>query len=705
MREDLTVFWKNNARAYELFTDLLARTERSAYDDDFLMQLAAYREEAPDSERADIFAAQYLLHHGDAEGAVRCGERAYKIRPVNYVTWQVLSNAYAACGRYADALVMQGYPVNFFKGACINLSLPAHIMTEDTLKRLSVAMGKANYAPYALSRMCYTPDMGLMARSTVFFNEFLSVSPQITPAYYVGAYTEQELHGSKAWLMEAIRNMPGLIDHVGGDFTFDIIRGQRASESAQLDVSAGEEMVVPIYGTVPNQQIRAYTDAVDDVAWLNPATPNFFRLNTTTVFSSAQDFVVGTPIHIGHSKKRRPLVLNILADALPWDMLRDCFAKEMPQTHHFFQEGLIFDQNFSMAEYTYPSLAAIETGMYMHHNHVFTEWSAIELRADYITLSERMRNLGYATANLIGDGIGIYNGATRGYDRIIVSPYRLHAYEGVERTLRHLTGLRGADHFIFLHFGDVHPWTEDLFQISSTVQEQLSLPERLLSSKEKVTSPYMRPSAFHQAAFWQGVHDLDRALGYLFLYLKEHYTPEEYLVNLYSDHGVPIFSSQHHIVDTQMTGAVWMMRGGGVPEGVIAHELTSAVDLYPTLGHLLGFPVGGNVDGVLPKVFGGPGREIAYSNSLFPGKPYHLAARSKTHTLCLETAEPSDLNGTVDLSTAEVHIYPRAHENEEAYKTDSEELRAFFYPRVRAFLKGIDSNGEQFPHPPFGSDE
>ena len=27
MREDLTVFWKNNARAYELFADLLARAE------------------------------------------------------------------------------------------------------------------------------------------------------------------------------------------------------------------------------------------------------------------------------------------------------------------------------------------------------------------------------------------------------------------------------------------------------------------------------------------------------------------------------------------------------------------------------------------------------------------------------------------------------------------------------------------------------
>ena len=58
MQDDFTVFWRNNDRAYELFYDLLDRSERGAYDDDFLAQLAAYREAAPDSERADIFAAR-----------------------------------------------------------------------------------------------------------------------------------------------------------------------------------------------------------------------------------------------------------------------------------------------------------------------------------------------------------------------------------------------------------------------------------------------------------------------------------------------------------------------------------------------------------------------------------------------------------------------------------------------------------------------
>ena len=195
------------------------------------------------------------------------------------------------------------------------------------------------------------------------------------------------------------------------------------------------------------------------------------------------------------------------------------------------------------------------------------------------------------------------------------------------------------------------------------------------------------------------MRNTDRALGTLFAYLARHYTPDEYVVSLYSDHGVPIFSECHDIADPEMTGAAWMMRGGGVPEGIVTGELTSAVDIYPTLAHLAGFPVGENVDGVLPKAFGGSGRDIVYSNSLFPTKAYYLAARSHTHALRLTVADAIEPDGTVDISKAEVKIYPRDHEGDDAYIVDNEELRAFFYPRVRSFLRGIDNNGEVFPWP------
>ena len=141
------------------------------------------------------------------------------------------------------------------------------------------------------------------------------------------------------------------------------------------------------------------------------------------------------------------------------------------------------------------------------------------------------------------------------------------------------------------------------------------------------------------------------------------------------------------------------MRGAGVPEGVVANELTSAVDIYPALAHLLDFPVDETVDGMLPQIFGGTGREIAYSNSLFPRKHYYLAARAQDHTLCLETLDPVSLSGTADLARVKAAIYPRAHEGIPGRAVDSPALRAFFYPRVRDFLQGIGNNGEMFPPP------
>lgn len=698
MNDDFSIFWRNDVHTQGLFYDLLARSERHAYDDDFLMQLAAYRKAGGDAAHADIFAAQYLLANGDAEAAAVCGERAYHRRQLAPITWQTLAAAYKAQGRYVDALIMQGYLSSCFN-VPIDLNLPREVLTQDVLDRLSVAMGKPSYAPIALFRMTYDKNRGLSSSATAFVGEFLPVSPMYTP-YYVGVYTEQELHGGKAWMIAATRNLDGFAAHVSGDFLFDLMRGSRAHGSAHIDLSPQQEVVLPLLGTGEStQEIRIRADHADGTALLSTATPSFFRLSETTDFSSPHDFIVGTPIAIGHAPHRRRLVLNLLVDALPWEIMGTDFAAHMPYTARFFTKGLTFRQQFSTAEFTYPSLAAIETGMYAQHSGVFNDRIVMTLPPEFVTLSERMRSLGYATTNLRGDGNGVYNGVTRGYDRLIVTPYRLPAYEGAEQVIRYLEGLHDADHFIFLHATDLHPWPNKNFSIPSAAQAQLSLADRIDASAEGKPSPYLSPSALNQAGFWQSVRSVDRALGMLFTYLEEHYPPDEYLVNLYSDHGVSIFDETSHIVSAALTHTAWMMRGAGVPEGIAADEMTSTVDIYPTLAHLLGFPVDATVDGVLPRIFGGPGREIACSNSLFPTKPYFLAARSATRTLFLETEEPVSMDGTVDLSKAAVAIYPREHEKEKGYEIDDPSLRAFFYPRVRAFLKGIADNGEVFPPP------
>ena len=696
--DDFSVFWRNNEQASALFYDLLARSEQGAYDDDFLIQLATYRKAGGDAAHADIFAAQYLLANGDAESAAVCGERAFRLRAVEPALWAVLRRAYTATERYADALVMQAYTAKLLnRPLTLPTDIPHSALTPEVLDRLSVAMGKPSYAPMALSRMSWEAEKGLCATEGVFAGEFIPATDVHRPPYYVATYTEQEQQGNKAWLLQTIQSAEGFSFNVGGEFVYDIIRANRAPGRAEIHCTG--ENVLPVIGVTPFQRLHIKTKSLAQDAPLNPATPNFFRLTEDASLSSDRSFLVGTPISIEHSPMRRPLVLNILADALPWAILREHFAEWMPNTARFFARGTIFDQHFSVSEYTYPSLPTIETGMYPHHNQIFNDKIATPLSADISTLSERLHALGYATANLMGDGIGIYNGATRGHDRIIVSGYRTLAYEGVERVIRHLEGLRDSDHFIFLHTMDAHSWPYPLFQITSSVQARLPLAERLSGAEGSDPSPYLRATPLSAAACVQGIRDLDRALGTLFSYLEQHYTPDEYLVSLYSDHGVPIFSKHHYIVSPDMTHTAWMMRGAGVPAGITVSEMTSTVDIYPTLAHLLHFPVGEHVDGVLPQIFGGSGREIAFSNSLYPGRTYCLRARTREHTFHLESTDALLPNGTVDLARAVTACYPRGEEGIAGREIDDPALRSFFYPRVRDFLTGIASNGEVFPPP------
>ena len=705
MMDDFTVFWQNNERARALFYDLLARAQREEYDDDFLARLAAYREAGGDAAHADIFAAEYLLYEGDAETACICAERAYRVCPLEPCVWQALEHAYNATGHYAEALVMQCRRGNLFE-LSFSLSCPCHVLTEDVCARMSIALGLPIRAPLCTHRLSLDENGELRrSRAGMFMGEFLPQDAADRPPYYVGVYTEQGLFGAKAWQAEAVRTAPGCAVFGGGDMVFDLMRARRVSSAVTIDLETPSEIILPIMGTgqlqVPiiPQQLRVKTASVDGEAWISPATTNYFRLTESAVLSSNAAFIVGTPIRVGHSPTRKKLVLNILVDALPWKIIGRDFAASMPLTHRFFQKGTIFTQHFSAAEHTYSSIPNIETGMYVHHTQIFQDKIAYALDQNIITFAERMRDAGYATSVLAGEGAGIYTGVMRGYDRILVQPFFYQAYDAVECTIRYLTGTDDADQLIFLHTADVHPSGQPAFQFPAAVQARLPLTQRLTVGEDIVPSPYLPPSPARHASFWQGVADTDRALGMLFSYLEEHYAPEDYIVSLYSDHGVSIFQSHQYIVSEDSTNATWMMRGAGVPEGIIADELTSTVDLYPTLAHLLDIPVGDNVDGVLPKIFGGTGREIAFSNSIFPGKPYFLAARARSHTLCLETEDAVGMDGTVDFAGAKLGIYPRAHELEEGYAVDSPELRAFFYPRVREFVQEIGNNGEVFPPP------
>ena len=703
MTDDRIAFWRNNEQASALFYDLIDRTERGTYDDDFLAQLASYREVSPNTENADIFAACYLLHHGDTAAALICAERAYRRRPVRYAIWTLLAEIYTRLGRTIEALTMHGYAYGLHLAPDIPMELAVRGGAEG-LNRLSVAAGIGTGAPLTQSRAVFD-EIGLRFDLDAFVGEHLPLTPPVGSArHWVAAYVENAFLSDKSALIEEVRRTEVFVDKMQRDFPFQLQKAQEIRGAATIEIPQGTEVILPIAGTEKLQELTVKTDSLPPAAaYLGKWAFSHFRLSETTHLDAADDapYAVGTPIRLGHSRARKKLVLNILVDGLSWNVARTRFPDGMPNIARFFARGVIFDQHFSTSECTYPALPVIETGRYPHHTQVFHAHDSHELPLDFMTLSECMTDLGYYAAAPMGASDSVYCGALRGYDMLNVSAWKLPSAEMVDRAIMQIEAFHETDQFLYLHTTDVHPWNAKGFKFYPAVETHLPLAERLFEMDESIASVRLPKLAIYQEQFWKTLCHVDRNIGVLLSYIEEHFTPDEYIVNLYSDHGNSVFSLPINgaidVIGENSTRAVWMMRGAGVPEGIVTDELTSIADIYPTLGALAGFPVASDIDGNLPAVFGGKERTAAISMSMFPGQTYKLAVRTHDHTLRLETDAPLNEDGTANFADAKVAVYPRAHELEADYALDSEELRAFFYPHARKIIQEIANNGEIWP--------
>ena len=707
MTNDLHVFWRNNEHAAALFYDLVDRAERSAYDDDFLVRLADYREAAcpsggsRDSVNADIFAAQYLLHEGDAENALACGERAYAQRSVNLEVWKVLAAAYAAAGRDLEALTMQGYMHGLYPSESLSLTVPEAGDQRAALDHFSLAANHTAYVPLLTDRVCIKNDV-LQFEPGIFLGEEIPLRYCAPGArHWVGTYVDEGFLSAKALVYEPNRHDPFFFIN-DRDVTFDLQKAREATGAVRIDLPEDTSVVLPVAGTRGYQDFSVQNAAGAYPGYLGKWAFSYLRLDeSATLRSDDAPFAVGTPIRLGHRPHRRKVVLNLLIDGMCRPAVRPLFAEYMPRIARFFARGVIFENHFSVSEYTLPSLPSIETGRYPYHTQVFNEKHNHVLLPSIRTLAEEMSDLGYYCTAPLATGQLFYAGVYRGYDRIISTHGFQPAYEGAERALRILEALPTVDHFMLYHTGDVHPLnTMTPLKFSTAAEVAVPLAQRFVPLDPQVASVRIPYLPIFPEQLRVSLRHIDRSVGAILSYIEEHYEEDEYIVNLYSDHGYSLFDphpAHAEVLGAYATGAVWMVRGAGVPEGVVTDELTSSVDLYPTLAHLCGFPIAPDIDGNLPAVFGGRARDAALSMSIFPGQTFKLAVRSHEHALRVETQGFVDEDGTADFADAKAAIYPRAHELEEGYEVDSPALRAFFWPRAREIVHEIANNGERWP--------
>ena len=444
-------------------------------------------------------------------------------------------------------------------------------------------------------------------------------------------------------------------------------------------------MLLPLAAKEAQQTLFFQSKNINRSMVLGRGEFNFYRIDEPVTIRANQPFLVGTPIRLGHGEQRKKFVLNILADGLSWKEMQHENYTLVPNMIRFFEKGVIFDNNFSTAEYTYPALATIETGLYQHHTQIAEPGQPFVLDPAYVTISEQMKNLGYYCVNIQGDGEGIYNGATRGYDRLIVNHTVELVADGVERTIRHLREFDECDNFLFMHFADSHPYNSDI-SVPAGAGTHLSLAD-VLQEQDMEASVFLKPNPLSQYVNRSAIQTVDRQLGYLFDYIEQHYEDDEYIIMLYSDHGASVYARSPYLLSEEQTGAALMARGAGVPALGRVDELTSSVDIYKILGKLADYPIdAAHLDGNLPEAFGGKRREYTVSNSIYPGQTYKICVRTERYAFHLETEEFTREDGTISLDRYTYHIHERSESYREVF---SDALARYFMDIVWKYTESF----------------
>ena len=298
--------------------------------------LNKYAQIDAESERSDIFYAWYGLAHNNYDLALEYGEKAYRKRKVNLEIWKILISCYTALGRQDKAIIYQGYCSKFYQMP-IEISMSKKVVKEY-MEQLSLAMGVGNYAPFVIKKMTYTLN-GLEEKSGVFAGKYIPFSNrQKDYSYWVGCYEEEEDLNAKACLLEHEQDKVDFVKCGGADFVFDIMKSRTVNN---LDVNCENSTgLLPIAAMTESQEIKFVSKQSENSIWLGKWAYAFFRLEENLKITSAQPFIIGEPIHLQHSPKRKKFILNILVDALSWPVMKKAMYSYMPNVMKFFSKGM-----------------------------------------------------------------------------------------------------------------------------------------------------------------------------------------------------------------------------------------------------------------------------------------------------------------------------------------------------------------------------
>ena len=321
------------ARIRALAQNLADAIAARSFRDETQKMAEEYHALRPSGELYELFYAEAALFYGNIDKALYYGEAAYKKRKMSRLVCRSLYRAYRAAGCLDRALLFC-----ILAGEKTVTDFPEESAErEKCLQALTVARTNTQFAP--LISEAYLTETEVQSRLCIrLLNELPRFAADM-PCYWACAYNPYGLMHIKSKVIELMNtatekhNFP-----IYNDFIFDIMKAEEVTEY-QAEPAVSNPVIVPIAAKQSHQMIRFYSTKLDHIRMFSEGEFNFYRIEEPVKFTSEKAFLVGTPIELCHSPRRKKFVLNILADGLSWKGISDDASAHIPNTMNFFPMG------------------------------------------------------------------------------------------------------------------------------------------------------------------------------------------------------------------------------------------------------------------------------------------------------------------------------------------------------------------------------
>ena len=266
-----------------------------------------------------------------------------------------------------------------------------------------------------------------------------------------------------------------------------------------------------------------------------------------------------------------------------------CYRRPWLDTPHLdalAAQGARFTQHIATAPVCMPSRAAIYTGLMPHEAGVVGQESLL-LTGEAPPLAARFRDAGYHTV-LCGRLMVMNAPDEMGFtDRLDAGDREQAA--AAAAFLAKQSGARAAHRPFFLSVSFIQCHRPFGPSYDRQVMDAIDVPPYLPDSE--ATRRDLATLA------WQ-IRDLDRRVGRILAAVDRAGLGGDTLVVFGTEHGPAIARAKHTTYDSGLRTALLLRLPGAIPEGTVVDELTSNVDLLPTLTDLCGLPAPAATRGV-----------------------------------------------------------------------------------------------------------